>query len=116
MKFEAKEEYTICENLLYTLYTAKGIGSIELKYSVSPKSRITVCWLMVGLTIVGTKESTEETAEKDVIHMYKEFIKNKISSRHVVVKEKGMYRVFDIKTGYSILLTRAAIKKLGAMI
>jgi len=115
MKFESKKEYTLCENLLYTLYTAEGIGEILVKYVISPKRSKASYWVQIGDVALKSYDSTEEDVEKDAIALYREFTKNKISSRHVVVKDRGMLRIYDIKTGWSIALSHEAVMKLGVM-
>lgn len=116
MKFEAKEFYTVYEDLSYTSYTGRGIGKIQVKYNVAPNKSNGYYWIQIEGVAVSGYEYPAESIESEAVKMYKAFIQNKISSRHVVVKEKGMYRVYDIQTGASILLTQEAIGKLWSLV
>lgn len=116
MKFEKRDHYTFCEDLSYTTYSAKGIGKIFVKYDILPDSPKARCWLQIDAVSLPMYHHPAEIIQFEAIKLYKSFVQNKISSRHVVVKEKGMYRVYDIQSGASILLTLEAIGKLWRMV
>lgn len=115
MKFEAREQYSVYEDLLYTTYTGKGIGKILIKYTVSPKNKIGSTWIEINGVRLKSYDYPAESIKEKAVKLYRSFIQNKISSRHVVVKEKGMYRVYDIQTGASVLLTYEAVGKLWCL-
>jgi hypothetical protein len=118
MKFEAQDTYDIFENLTGTSHYGRGIGKVCVDYWMPDSLPTGTIWLYIDnpRNIIQSKSGVlKEKIEETAVKMYKEFTKYKISSRHIVVPEKSMFRVYDIETGGSICLTKAAIKKLGEL-